>query len=133
MQSHVIAASRWAWRHRRQIALLTALAATAGASILIAPILLTVAAIEWKQTGRQQRLLSIALLLLLIRAISWLWRELRRIPHAGWHPCGQCGVPIAAPSRAEYCSPACRRDARFTREETARRTAAIAQFGEAPF
>jgi hypothetical protein len=49
------------------------------------------------------------------------------------HPCGQCGRPIGAPSRAEFCSPACRRYARFEREETERRAAALERFGAVPF
>lgn len=28
-----------------------------------------------------------------------------------WHPCENCGAPIEKPSRAAYCSQACRRDA----------------------
>ena len=28
-----------------------------------------------------------------------------------WHPCENCGAPIDLPSRAAYCSQACRRDA----------------------
>jgi hypothetical protein len=43
-----------------------------------------------------------------------------------WHPCEQCGQPIERPSRAHYCSQACRRYARIRRE-----AAAIAE--EVPF
>jgi aromatic ring hydroxylase len=50
-----------------------------------------------------------------------------------WHACGQCGVPIVPPSRAEYCSPTCRRYARLRREELERRSELLASFGEVPF
>jgi hypothetical protein len=36
-----------------------------------------------------------------------------------WHPCEQCGAPIDRPSRARYCSQACRRYARLRREAAA--------------
>ncbi|HZL19872.1 MAG TPA: hypothetical protein VFG23_19210 [Polyangia bacterium] len=49
------------------------------------------------------------------------------------HPCSQCGSPIGAPSRAAFCSPACRTYARLEREETARRAEQRRGFGEVPF
>lgn len=58
-----------------------------------------------------------------------LWR--RR--DAGWRACGQCGVPIEPPSRAEYCSPSCRRYARLQREALDRRVETLASYGEVPF
>ncbi len=58
-----------------------------------------------------------------------LWR--RR--DAGWHACGQCGVPIEPPSRVEYCSPSCRRYARLQREAFDRRAETLASYGEVPF
>lgn len=39
-----------------------------------------------------------------------LRRQGRRVTPA-WHPCENCGAPIDLPSRAAYCSQACRRDA----------------------
>jgi hypothetical protein len=44
-----------------------------------------------------------------------------------WHPCEQCGHPIDKPSRARYCSQACRRYARM------RRAAAEPELDEVPF
>ena len=49
---------------------------------------------EWKQSGRRRRLLTLALLGLLLRAVVWLWRDLRSVPHGNWHPCAPCGAPI---------------------------------------
>src|SRR5436190_1057863 len=34
-------------------------------------------------------------------------------PKVGCHGCAQCGAPIEPPSRAEFCSPVCRRYARL--------------------
>jgi hypothetical protein len=58
-----------------------------------------------------------------------LWRG----RNADWHACGQCGVPIEPPSRAEYCSPSCRRYARLQREAFDRRAETLASYGEVPF
>ena len=52
---------------------------------------------------------------------------------ADWHACGQCGVPIEPPSRAEFCSPSCRRYARLHREALDRRSQMLASYGEVPF
>lgn len=52
--------------------------------------------------------------------------------HGSTHPCGQCGVPIGAPSRAVYCSPACRRYAQLERQETERRAARLEALGGVP-
>jgi hypothetical protein len=49
------------------------------------------------------------------------------------HPCGQCGAPIEPPSRAEYCSPACRRYARLARAEAERRADQLEGFGGVPY
>jgi hypothetical protein len=115
MRSHVIAAAPWARRHRYEITLATALALTTGVLVVATPILLTAAAVEWKHGRRRSRLLSLALILALARAVAWLSRELRNLPHGRWHPCGQCGAPIQAPSRAAYCSHPCRTYARLER------------------
>jgi hypothetical protein len=37
------------------------------------------------------------------------------MPQSKWHPCAQCGTPIEEPSRAAYCSHACRTYARLER------------------
>jgi hypothetical protein len=49
------------------------------------------------------------------------------------HPCNQCGSPIGAPSRAAYCSPACRKYASLERAETGRKASALEAFGEVPY
>jgi hypothetical protein len=116
MQSHVIAAARRASRHRYEITLAIALALTTGVLLIATPILLTTAAVEWKHGRRRSCLLSLALILVLARAIGWLSRELRGLPHGRWHLCGQCGAPIEAPSRAAFCSHACRTYARLERD-----------------
>lgn len=48
------------------------------------------------------------------------------------HPCLQCGAPIGHPSRAVYCSPACRKYAALERAETERRAERLAAFGDVP-
>ncbi len=48
------------------------------------------------------------------------------------HACLQCGHPIAAPSRAMYCSPACRKYAALERAATEERSARLAAFGDVP-
>ena len=115
MHSQGIALWRWLTWHRRELAVGTALFAVTALLILVGPPLLTLAGLEWKH-GRRRRLLGFALVALLGRAVLWLWRDLRNLPHADWHPCAQCGAPIEAPSRAWYCSPACRRYGRLERD-----------------
>jgi hypothetical protein len=80
---------------------------------------LLLAAIEWKQARRRRRLLGLALLAEVAHAIVWLWDELHGAPHGSWHPCGQCRRPIEEPSRAAYCSHACRSYARLERDAQA--------------
>jgi hypothetical protein len=116
MQSHGIALWRWLSWHRLQIAAATALIGVAALLVFAAPVLLAVAAIEWKYSRRGNRIPSLALLGLLARAVVWLWQELRGLPQGQWHPCVQCGAPIEAPSQAWYCSPLCRRYARLERD-----------------
>ena len=116
MRSHGIALWRWLSWHRYQLFAGTALAVVAAAFVLVGPALLVLAAVEWKYSPRRSRLLSLALFGLLARALLWSWQELRGLPHGPWHPCAQCGAPIEAPSRAWYCSPACRRYARLERD-----------------
>ncbi len=116
MHPHVIALSRWLRAHRYQ---LTLAAGLLGAMVLLAaatPLLLAMAGIEWKRSRRRGRMLSVLLLVLLARGARWLWLETRGIPHKAWHPCAQCGAPIEAPSRAAYCSHACRNYTRLERD-----------------
>jgi hypothetical protein len=87
--------------------------------LITGPFLGLLAVIEWKlqpPTRRKPRLIGLLLIRLLLSALAWLWCELHGVPHRRWHPCVQCGKPIEAPSRAEYCSPACRRYARLERD-----------------
>lgn len=116
MHAHGTALWRWLLCHRLAIAAGAALALIAALLVLVGPALLVLAALEWKHSRRRARLLSLALIGLLARAVVWLWQELRGLPHGQWHPCAQCGAPIEAPSRAWYCSPACRRYARLERD-----------------
>jgi hypothetical protein len=113
MQTQRTALRRWLSWHRRQLAAGAALLTLGAALAVAAPILLTLAALEWKHARRRSRLVGLALTALLARAVVWLWQELRNLPHGDWHPCVECGAPIDPPSRACYCSPACRRYARL--------------------
>ena len=111
--------SRWLICHRRQLAAGAALLVLFAALVVAGPILLAMAVLEWKHGRRRNRLLGLALVGLLVRVVVWLWQELRNLPHGDWHPCAQCGAPIESPSRAWYCSPACRRYARLERDARA--------------
>ena len=114
MLDHRNSTWRWLSGHRYQLAAATGLVLVAAVLLGAAPLLLALAAVEWKQRHRRQ--LGLAVLGLLARVIVWLWQELHGLPHGRWHSCAQCGTPIVEPSRAEYCSPACRRIARLERE-----------------
>ena len=116
MHAQGIALWRWVSWHRYQLLTGTALAVAVPVLALVGPALLVVAAVEWKNSRRGNRLVSLALLGLFARSLVWLWQELRGLPHGQWHPCAQCGAPIEAPSQAWYCSPACRRYARLERD-----------------
>jgi hypothetical protein len=115
MHAQRTALQRWLSWHRRELAASAALVTLAAALVVVGPILLTVAALEWKHSRRRNRSLGLVLATLLARAVVWLWQELRNLPHGTWHPCLQCGAPIEAPSQACYCSPVCRRYARLER------------------
>jgi ribosomal protein L34E len=104
------------------------------ASALIIGVALTVALVSTLAAGSRQRrgrskphpeLIVVAA----FGIVYALWRK--REPK--WHACGQCGVPIEPPSRAEYCSPTCRRYARLQREELERRSELLDSFGAVPF
>jgi hypothetical protein len=107
---------RWLQWHRLHIATAAALVGLVVVSLTASPALLVGAMFEWKYSRRRTRLLSLAVAGLLVRAVVWLWQEFRGLPHGRWHPCAQCGAPIESPSRAWYCSPACRRYARLERD-----------------
>jgi hypothetical protein len=115
MQTQGTALWRWLCRQRRELAAGAALVVVIVLFICLAPSLLAMAAIEWKHGRRRERLRSLALALLLLRALAWFWRDLRGVPHGRWHACMQCGAPIEEPSRARYCSHACRRYTRLAR------------------
>jgi hypothetical protein len=114
MQLHRIPLRSWFSWHRYPLAVAIALVLVALAFLAVAPMLAVVAAVEWKY--RHRRLLGLLLLVVLFRAVVWLWLELRGLPHGRWQPCVQCGAPIEEPSRASYCSPSCRRLARLERD-----------------
>jgi hypothetical protein len=114
IHTHGIALWRWLTWHRYQVALATGLVLVAVLFLSSAPVLITIAAFEWKASHR--RLLGLAVLGLLVRSTVWLWEELWGSPYGQWHPCAQCGAPIEAPSKAWYCSPLCRRYARLERD-----------------
>ena len=120
MQAHGIALWRWLRWHRREMWVGGALVVVVGVLVFAGPLLLGVAAIEWKRSRRRRaRLLGLALAGVLVRAVVWLWQELWDVPHGRWHPCVQCGKPIEEPSRASYCSPICRRYAKLERDARA--------------
>jgi hypothetical protein len=98
MHSHGIALWRWLTWHRYQLALASGLVFVAALFLASAPVLLVIGAFEWKSSHR--RLLGLAIFGLLTRSVA----------------CAQCGAPIEAPSKAWYCSPACRRYARLERD-----------------
>ena len=115
MQTQRIALRRWLSWHHRELAAGTALITLTAVLVVAGPMLLTVAAVEWKHGRRRNRLLGLALTALLARTAIWLCQELRDLPHGAWHPCLQCGAPIEPPSQACYCSPVCRRYGRLER------------------
>jgi hypothetical protein len=114
MHDQGIALWRWLSWHRLQIATATALIGVVALLLFAGPVLLVAGAVEWKYSRR--RVLSLAIAGLLLRALVWLWQELRGLPHGQWHPCAQCGASIEAPSRAWYCSPLCRRYAQLEQD-----------------
>lgn len=116
MQTQCIALWRWTTLHRREITAAAALVTVTGLLAIVGPALLALAVVQWKHSRRRSRLVTFALALLLARAVVWLWRDIRNLPHGRWHSCGQCGRPIDAPSRATYCSHACRTSARLERD-----------------
>jgi hypothetical protein len=75
----------------------------------------------------RSRALPLAELLLALVAARYGLRRQGRGFGPSWHPCEQCGHPIDRPSRASYCSQACRRYARM------RRSAADPELDEVPF
>jgi hypothetical protein len=116
MRSQGIAISRRLSNHRYQFVLVVALVVASALLAVTGPFLLALATWEWKIGKRRRRLVGIALVTLIARAIRWLWQELRGSPHGRWHACAQCGYPIEEPSRAAYCSHACRCYARLERD-----------------
>jgi hypothetical protein len=115
MRIQGIALWRWLCRHRREMATGTAVAFVVTLLVVLGPMLLGIAAVERMHDRRRKRLVGLMLASLFMRALAWLWRDLFGMPHGRWHACLQCGMPIVAPSRACYCSTACRRYARLER------------------
>jgi hypothetical protein len=123
MRYHAIAAGRWLSAHRYQLALSGALVLVSALFVAVAPSLLVISAIEVKRSSKRKRLLAPLLIQELIKAAVWLWQELHDAPHKPWHLCAQCGRPIEEPSRAGYCSHACRSYARLERDANGPRIA----------
>jgi hypothetical protein len=119
MHAHRTAASRWLSAHRYQLTLAAALLSALALLLISAPFLLVLALIEWKlepRKRRKPRLIGLLIINQLLLATHWLWCELHDLPRRPWHPCAQCGKPIEVPSRASYCSHACRTYARLERD-----------------
>jgi hypothetical protein len=76
---------------------------------------------------RRRRGTGVAELAIALVAARYSLRRQGRGFGPSWHPCEQCGHPIDRPSRARYCSEACRRYARL------RRAAAAPELEEVPF
>lgn len=105
------------WLHRARIVVGALLILLAFGLAVFAPFLFALAIVERRNRGQRRLLFTLAV----IGAVAWLWRELTRNPHephGPWHPCRQCGYPIANTSRARYCSSGCRRIARLTERAT---------------
>jgi hypothetical protein len=84
-----------------------------------ATLLLPIATIEWWHRNKHHKrnaLMGVLVLTVLLRTAHVLWCDLRHMPRGQWHPCAQCGHPIEQPSRAAYCSHACRTYARLERD-----------------
>ena len=77
MHCHGIALWRWLSWHRLQVGAATALVGVLALLLFAGPALLAVAGLEWKYSRRPNRLLSLAIAALLVRAAFWLWQEVR--------------------------------------------------------
>jgi hypothetical protein len=105
--------ARLLWRYRRELALSLLLITLATTLVALAPPLLLIAAVQERRPRRRGVPLSV--LRNVWEAVAWTWRNLHRLPRPGWHPCEQCGFPIEPPSKASFCSTACRRYGRLRR------------------
>lgn len=119
MHTHRTAALSWLRLHCRELAVGAALALTVAVGFAVLPFLFAIAVVEWRSGSTRKRLFTFAFIAMLVGTIRWLWIELHRAPHRPWHPCAQCGRPIVEPSRAAYCSHACRSYARLERDAEA--------------
>jgi hypothetical protein len=99
------------WQHRRELALSLLLITLATTLVALTPPLLLIAALQEQRPRRRSHPLRV--LQNIWDALAWSWRQLHRLPRPGWHPCEQCGFPIEPPSRACFCSKACRRYGRL--------------------
>ena len=116
-----------AWRILRFILIGATSALVIGAALVVALVVAITAGSRDKRRRNSAHPELIVASAVAIVLVLWKKRE------SDWHACGQCGVPIEPPSRAEYCSPPCRRYARLRREEFDRRSALLGSFGEVPF
>jgi hypothetical protein len=109
----------WLSAHRRELLLGLCLTCVLCLVVVGAILLLPIVTIEWWQRNKHHKrhvLVSVLLLSMLLRTAHVLWCKLRDIPRGKWHPCAKCGRPIEEPSRAAYCSHACRAYARLERD-----------------
>jgi hypothetical protein len=104
------------WLQRRELGLGVALVATTLVLVGLSGPLLVWAVLRPSRTKQRRELAPLSILFGTARAVRWLWLELHGLPHRSWHPCAQCRRPIEVPSRAWYCSPNCRRWARWERD-----------------
>jgi hypothetical protein len=112
---HALALARWSTPRLVLPALALSLLWLALPYLLIALVLIVV--LSGRRGGRRRRSRGVPLveLVALVSAIYGLRRQGKSFAPS-WHPCEECGAPIDRPSRANYCSAACRRYARMRRE-----------------
>jgi hypothetical protein len=95
--------------------------------LLLLGVLLVLVSRHRRDSRRRRRGIGVAELVIALVAANYGLRRQGRGFGPSWHPCEQCGHPIDKPSRARYCSEACRRYARL------RRAAAAPELEEVPF
>jgi hypothetical protein len=109
---------RWTRAHQREIRDTVALAVVGASLVALLPLLVALGLVE-RSRDRRKPPAATLILRALVRALVWLFRDLTDSPQGPWHPCAQCGQPILEPSRATYCSHACRNYARLERDAQA--------------
>jgi hypothetical protein len=95
--------------------------------LLVLGTLLALVSRSRPRSRRRRASPGVAELVLALVAARYGLRRQGRSFGPSWHPCEECGHPIDRPSRAHYCSDACRRYARM------RRSAGDPELTEVPF